>query len=179
MKQFLKDNLTEDNFMFYFFRNYNDRNLTNILLNKIIKYYHGKTNSSNIGKFSIAGQLFNKIPIKKNGSNLSNQSEYSSIVNLKKKSNISVLINSNDSVNNKKKKQSIEDIINNEYNYEKATDDIDGYNYHKVIRPKTTKLTTNKRIVQHLYEPSLEKTKYLRDLYHGLNNIKIPILKEN
>ena len=173
MKQFLKDNLTEDNFMFYFFRNYNDRNLTNILLNKIIKYYHAKTNSSNIGKFSIAGQLFNKIPIKKNGSNLSNQSEHSSIVNLKKKSNISVLINSNDSVNNKKKKQSIEDIINNEYNYEKATDDIDGYNYHKVIRPKTTKLTTNKRIVQHLYEPSLEKTKYLRDLYHGLNNIKI------
>ena len=173
MKQFLKDNLTEDNFMFYFFRNYNDRNLTNILLNKIIKYYHAKTNSSNIGKFSIAGQLFNKIPIKKNGSNLSNQSEYSSIVNLKKKSNISVLINSNDSVNNKKKKQTIEDIINNEYNYEKATDDIDGYNYHKVIRPKTTKLTTNKRIVQHLYEPSLEKTKYLRDLYHGLNNIKI------
>ena len=72
----------------------------------------------------------------------------------------------------KKKKQSIEDIINNEYNYEKATDDIDGYNYHKVIRPKTTKLTTNKRIVQHLYEPSLQKTKYLRDLYHGLNNIK-------
>jgi hypothetical protein len=173
MKQFLKDKLTEDNFMFYFFRNYNDINLTNILLNKIIKYYHGKTISSNIGKFSIAGQLFNKIPIKKNGSNLSNQSEYSSIVNLKKKSNISVLINSNDSVNNKKKKQTIEDIINNEYNYEKATDDIDGYNYHKVIRPKTTKLTTNKRIVQHLYEPSLEKTKYLRDLYHGLNNIKI------
>ena len=172
MKQFLKDNLTEDNFMFYFFRSYNDRNLTNILLNKIIKYYHGKTNSSNIGKFSIAGQLFNKIPIKKNGSNLSNQSEYSSIVNLKKKSNISGLINSNNWVNNKKTKQSIEDEINNEYNYEKATDDIDGYNYHKVIRPKTTKLTTNKRIVQHLYEPSLEKSQYLRNLNNGLSYIK-------
>ena len=62
--------------------------------------------------------------------------------------------------------------INKEYNYEKAIDDIDGYNYHKIARSNTTKITTNKRIVQHLYEPSLEKSQYLRNLNNGLSYIK-------
>ncbi len=146
MKQFLNDNLTEDNFMFYFFRNYKDRHSTDVLLNDIIKYYKGKLNGSNLGRIEIKGESNN-------------------LVNLKRKSMKEIN-------NNNIKKKTIEDIINNEYNYEKAIDDIDGYNYHKITRSNTTKITTNKRIVQHLYEPSLEKSQYLRNLNNGLSTIK-------
>ena len=156
MKQFLNDNLTEDNFMFYFFRNYKDRHSTDVLLNDIIKYYKGKLNGANLGKIEIREEV-NKVQLKKKGSNISNQSNY-----LKKKS-----------INNSNVKMKTIEEINKEYNYEKAIDDIDGYNYHKITRSNTTKITTNKRIVQHLYEPSLEKSQYLRNLNNGLSNIKI------
>ena len=126
MKQFLNDNLTEDNFMFYFFRNYKDRYSTDVLLNDIIKYYKGRLNGSNLGRIEIKGESNN-------------------LVNLKRKSMKEIN-------NNNIKKKTIEDIINNEYNYEKAIDDIDGYNYHKITRSNTTKITTNKRIVQYLYK---------------------------
>ena len=165
MKQFLKDNLTEDNFMFYFFRNYKDRYSTDVLLNDIIKYYKGRLNGSNLGKIEIRGEV-NKVQLKKKTSNISNQNDYSNnLVNLKRNSK-------NKIDNNKIKKETLEDTINNEYNYEKAIDDIDGYNYHKIARSNTTKITTNKRIVQHLYEPSLEKSQYLRNLNNGLSYIK-------
>ena len=165
MKQFLNDNLTEDNFMFYFFRNYKDRYSTDVLLNDIIKYYKGRLNGSNLGKIEIRGEV-NKIQLKKKASNISNQNDYSNnLVNLKRNSK-------NKIDNNKIKKETLEDSINNEYNYEKAIDDIDGYNYHKIARSNTTKITTNKRIVQHLYEPSLEKSQYLRNLNNGLSYIK-------
>ena len=155
MKQFLNDNLTEDNFMFYFFRNYKDRHSTDVLLNDIIKYYKGKLNGANLGKIEIREEV-NKVQLKKKGSNISNQSNY-----LKKKS-----------INNSNVKMKTIEEINKEYNYEKAIDDIDGYNYHKITRSNTTKITTNKRIVQHLYEPSLEKSQYLRNLNNGLSYIK-------
>ena len=165
MKQFLNDNLTEDNFMFYFFRNYKDRYSTDVLLNDIIKYYKGRLNGSNLGKIEIRGEV-NKVQLKKKTSNISNQNDYSNnLVNLKRNSK-------NKIDNNKIKKETLEDTINNEYNYEKAIDDIDGYNYHKIARSNTTKITTNKRIVQHLYEPSLEKSQYLRNLNNGLSYIK-------
>ena len=165
MKQFLNDNLTEDNFMFYFFRNYKDRYSTDVLLNDIIKYYKGRLNGSNLAKIEIRGEV-NKIQLKKKASNISNQNDYSNnLVNLKRNSK-------NKIDNNKIKKETLEDSINNEYNYEKAIDDIDGYNYHKIARSNTTKITTNKRIVQHLYEPSLEKSQYLRNLNNGLSYIK-------
>ena len=165
MKQLLNDNLTEDNFMFYFFRNYKDRYSTDVLLNDIIKYYKGRLNGSNLGKIEIRGEV-NKVQLKKKTSNISNQNDYSNnLVNLKRNSK-------NKIDNNKIKKETLEDTINNEYNYEKAIDDIDGYNYHKIARSNTTKITTNKRIVQHLYEPSLEKSQYLRNLNNGLSYIK-------
>ena len=165
MKQFLNDNLTEDNFMFYFFRNYKDRHSTDVLLNDIIKYYKGRLNGSNLAKIEIRGEV-NKVQLKKKTSNISNQNDYSNnLVNLKRNSK-------NKIDNNKIKKETLEDSINNEYNYEKAIDDIDGYNYHKIARSNTTKITTNKRIVQHLYEPSLEKSQYLRNLNNGLSYIK-------
>ena len=74
MKQFLNDNLTEDNFMFYFFRNYKDRYSTDVLLNDIIKYYKGRLNGSNLGKIEIREEV-NKVQLKKKGSNISNQND--------------------------------------------------------------------------------------------------------
>jgi hypothetical protein len=76
------------------------------------------------------------------------------------------------------KKKNLDDEINGEYNYEKTNDDNEDYNFYKIVRPKTTKLTTSKRIVKQLYEPSLEKSQYMRKLNYDLNNIKTESSKD-
>ena len=178
MKQFLKDQLTENNFIYYLFKNYKDRIKFNSLLKKIINYYEGKSQGT-LSKVTIVDNSNSNKFLKKKTSNLSNSQidfhNYSKSNSIRsKKSSLSLLIKPNDYYlkNDIKKKTSLDDLINNQYNYEKVDDsDIDEYNYHKIIRPKTTKLTTNKRIVKHLYEPSLIKGKYLRDLNLDLNTI--------
>ena len=90
----------------------------------------------------------------------------------KSKTNLILFMKPNEEKEEVEKKKTLEDEINGEYNYEKTVDDSEDINYHKIIRPKTTKIPTSKRIVQQLYEPSLEKSKYLRNLNNDLNNIK-------
>ena len=178
MKQFLKEELTEKNFIFYLFKNFKDRIKFNTLLKKIINFYEGKS-QGNLTKVTIIDKSdHNKNYKKKTTSHSNSQIDfptYSKSNSIRsKKPSLSLLVKPNDYYfkNELPKKTSIEDIINNQYNYEKVDDsDIDEYNYHKIIRPKTTKLTTNKRIVKHLYEPSLLKGKYLRDLNLDLNTI--------
>ena len=81
-------------------------------------------------------------------------------------------MNKRENIEEINRKISLEDQINSEYNYEKTIDDSQDYNYHKVNRPKTTKLTKNKKIVQQLYVPTLEKSQYIRKLNYDLNIIK-------
>ena len=176
MKQFLNDNLTEDNFIFYFFRQYENNEKLNKLLNSIIKYYSEKYSHLIINS--------NKIIVKDKISDTNlpkfSKSQYprSSIDSLYKKdfkrgkSNKLIFLNKRENIEEINRKISLEDQINSEYNYEKTTDDSQDYNYHKVNRPKTTKLTKNKKIVQQLYVPTLEKSQYIRKLNYDLNIIK-------
>ena len=176
MKQFLNDNLTEDNFIFYFFRQYENNEKLNALLNSIIKYYSEKYSHLIINS--------NKIIVKDRISDTNlpkfSKSQYprSSIDSLYKKdfkrgkSNKLLFLNKRENIEEINRKISLEDQINSEYNYEKTTDDSQDYNYHKVNRPKTTKLTKNKKIVQQLYVPTLEKSQYIRKLNYDLNIIK-------
>ena len=179
MIEFLKDKLTDDNFMFYFFRTYNDRNKLNMLLNQVIDFYSGKNirNSYNSSKYSISDKILdaNSSKFNKQGSIKSSVVDYSSSKTKdfkKSKTNLILFMKPNEEKEEVEKKKTLEDEINGEYNYEKTVDDSEDINYHKIIRPKTTKIPTSKRIVQQLYEPSLEKSQYLRNLNNDLNNIK-------
>jgi hypothetical protein len=185
MKEFLKDNLTEDKFIFYLFKDYDDRIKLNSSLNDIINYYNEKMKNSTI--FNSTRIINNKVSDKNlpkvNRLQTTKQTgmDFSSIKRKdSKKGRTSLLffIKPKEEKFEVEKKKNLEDEINGEYNYEKTNDDNEDYNFHKIIRPKTTKLTTSKRIVQQLYEPSLEKSEYLRKLNYDLNNIKTESSKD-
>ena len=185
MKLFLKDNLTEDKFIFYLFKDYDDRIKLNSSLNDIINYYNEKMKNSTI--FNSTRIINNKVSDKNlpkvNRLQTTKQTgmDFSSIKRKdSKKGRTSLLffIKPKEEKFEVEKKKNLEDEINGEYNYEKTNDDNEDYNFHKIIRPKTTKLTTSKRIVQQLYEPSLEKSEYLRKLNYDLNNIKTESSKD-
>ena len=173
MKQFLKDKLTIDNFVFYFFRGYKERFKLNKLINERIYFYIGGNKQLlNSKKYSII-EPNNISSQKKRISNLNIQSDnlvFNKQNTIVRKNRFSVLLKGNNS--DEKKKLSLEEEINKKYNYENSPDDYSINEIKKKVRPRTTKLTTYKRVTQHLYEPSLKKGLYLRTLNNDLNNIK-------
>ena len=170
MNQFLKDNLTVDNFIFYFFRGYKDRFKLNSLINERIYFYlSGNKSLLNSKKYSITEPNYQK----KKTSHINVQNDYygfNKLNTLSRKNRFSILLKENNLEG--RKKLSLEEEINIKYNYENAPDDYSINEIKKKVRPKTTKLTTNKRITQHLYEPSLKKSEYLRTLNNDLNKMK-------
>ncbi len=173
MKQFLKDKLTIDNFVFYFFRSYKERFKMNQLINERIYFYIGGNKQIlNSIKYAITEPNIIRPQIKRL-SNFNHQSEHMAFNKsntIVRKNRFSILLKGN---SEEKKKLSLEEEINKKYNYESAPDDDNSINEtKKKVRPRTTKLTTYKRITQHLYEPSLKKGQYLRTLNNDLNSIK-------
>ena len=173
MKQFLKDKLTIDNFVFYFFRSYKERFKMNQLINERIYFYIGGNKQIlNSIKYAITEPNIIRPQIKRL-SNFNHQSDHMAFNKsntIVRKNRFSILLKGN---SEEKKKLSLEEEINKKYNYESAPDDDNSINEtKKKVRPRTTKLTTYKRITQHLYEPSLKKGQYLRTLNNDLNSFK-------
>ncbi len=186
MKQFLKDNLTEDKFIFYLFKDYEDRINLNLSLNNILNHFNERMKNSSIfnstkiisnnkGSDKNLPRVNRLQTTKQTGMDMSSIKRKDS-----KKGRTSLLfyIKPKEEKSEVEKKKNLEDEINGEYNYEKTNDDNEDYNFYKIVRPKTTKLTTSKRIVKQLYEPSLEKSQYMRKLNYDLNNIKTESSKD-
>ena len=69
----------------------------------------------------------------------------------------------------------MEEQINNEYNYDKSDSDDEGKKEKKTTssRPMTSStLSSNSNIMKKLYDPSLQKSKYLRDIRSGMVRIQ-------
>ena len=160
LKKFIKDNLIDETFIFYYFTIYNNQIELTKLIKKISTFYYNIYNDQN--NYDKLGNL--KRSTIRNLTNKTNDSTKSKI-NKKK----TILI-SKSKENDQIKKDNISNTINDEYNYEKTTDDSDEYNkIKKIIRPKTSQIPISKRIVKQLYEPSLKKSQYLRQLKSTYN----------
>ena len=113
MKQFLKDKLTIDNFVFYFFRGYKERFKLNKLINERIYFYIGGNKQLlNSKKYSII-EPNNISSQKKRISNLNIQSDnlvFNKQNTIVRKNRFSVLLKGNNS--DEKKKLSLEEEIN-------------------------------------------------------------------
>ena len=172
LKKFIKDNLIDETFMFYFFKIYNNQIELSKLIKKIsIFYYNIYNDQNNYDKFG----NFKRSTIR----NLTNKTIDSvKTKNNKKKTIIYIKSKENEQI----KKNNNSNTINDEYNYEKTTDDSEDYNkINKTIRPKTSQIPISKRIVKQLYEPSLKKSQYLRQLKSTYNimNSDINIRRTN
>ena len=184
MKQFLKDNLTEDKFIFYLFKGSEERIKLNEILNNILNQFNERLKNSTIfnstriinkGSDKNLPKLTRIQTTKQTGVDLTTIKRKDS---KKGRSSLLFFIKPKEEKYEVEKKKNLEDEINGEYNYEKTNDDNEDYNFYKIVRPKTTKLTTSKRIVKQLYEPSLEKSQYIRKLNYDLNNIKTESSKD-
>ena len=160
LKMFIKDNLIDETFMFYFFKIFNNQIELSKLIKKISIFYYNIYNDQN--NYDKLGN-FNRSTIR----NLTNKA----IDSVKTKNNKKKTILFTKSKENEQiKKENNSNTINDEYNYEKTTDDSEDYNQiNKRIRPKTSRIPISKRIVKQLYEPSLKKSQYLRQLKSTYN----------
>ncbi len=101
-----------DNFMFYFFRTYNDRNKLNMLLNQFNGFYSGKNirNSYNSSKYSISDKILdaNCSKFNKQGTIKGSVIDYSSLKTKdfqKSKTNLILFMKSNEEKEEVEKKK--------------------------------------------------------------------------
>ena len=151
LKIFINENLIDDTLMFYFFKLYHNQIEFSKLIKCISTFYTNIFNDKN--NFDRSGNL-KRSTVKKltkfNDSKIIKKKKSQIIITQKKEELI--------------QKQYYSDSIFDEYNYEKTTDDSEDYNKIKILRPKTSRIPISKKIVKQLYEPSLKKSQYLRQL---------------
>ena len=153
--KYMKANLIDEIFIFYLFKETDNQIKLIKLLKNISDFYsdifYNEKNNEKLENL--------KISIKNLINNLNDNSL--KIKNKKKQ----ILFTKTKEDEMIKRKKSFSNPILNEYNYVITTEDSENYNkISKLIRPKTSQIPICKKIVKQLYEPSLKKNKYLREL---------------
>ena len=194
LKQFLKKDVLLDKFIFYYYYDLDLRKETIEVINKILSYY-GSNEEEHIKERQEKMKLTNAKRGKIKQLILPDETGVSSKTGIQKKkgneqfpqttksqksSNQLLLIKNILSVNQQekvkqpeKRKLTLQEEINNEYNYMKSDSDDENKQNKKVKRPQTgSTITTNSSVTKRLYEPTLRKTQYLRNIKSGIQHIK-------
>lgn len=192
-KQFLKKDILFDKFIFYYYYDLNLRKETIEVINKILSYY-GSNDEEYIKEKNERVKLKNAksgkikhlilpdeigVPFK-TGLQKKKGNEQLLTTKSQKSSNQLLLIKNILSGNEQekvkqpeKRKLTLQEEINNEYNYMTSDSDDEKNQKKKVKRPQTgTTITTNSSVTKRLYEPTLKKTQYLRNIKSGIQHIK-------
>ena len=195
LSYFLKKDIFYDPFIFYFFNDIEKRVTLIQLIEKIISFY-----SPFLRRIIIQDDISHTFGTKSSKTAIPLLSDDASVkkIQLKPKPSCDNFPGSTKHKNNSSKQKllfyknyiskeensdteqakrvpTLEEQINNEYNYDKSDSDDEGKKEKKTTssRPMTSStLSSNSNIMKKLYDPSLQKSKYLRDIRSGMGRIQ-------
>ena len=202
LKKFLMKDILSDKFIFYFYKDITKRKRTISIIEKILSYYskYGDGNKQTTTKFTFKSSKSGNInqmvltddalgntnitaqPVTKSTSvkKKVNDVLFPQTTKNKKSANQLLLYKglfANTQQEKVKKPQqhkpTLQEEINNEYNYiaSESEDDEEKDNYKR--RPQTgTTVATKLSVTKRLYEPTLQKTQYVRGIKSGIQHIQ-------